>query len=862
MRTIETNCLTGSVRKRNLTLYSLMTLLILFFSTNVMSQSTISFPTSCTSKDLTLLKASLPAPAGNRCACSGDRSLILGIHNGTGSTRTSFALWGTLVRKNASGTVLSSDQIFACAGPIPPTGDYFLNATTIRINGGLVATGPGGYPVIHIECGQSLDILDMHLAWTAATPSSTCDLLYNNPSTINPKCGTQDIIHVDLGVDGSFDNTPATCSTQGKIKVTPFGGIPPYEVSLDGSAFQGVPTNTGFYQFSGVSAGTHSVVIRDNTSKPEAERCSNTKTPSVDAPAAVTADAGTDFTKTCSTNPNGKQIGETSVSGFTYSWAPTTGLSNASISNPTANPTSTTTYTVTKTNGTTGCFSTDEVIVTVDLTAPTPGISVNRSTVTCTNPSATLTASGGASYLWSTGETTTSITVSPTSNTTYSVTATGANGCTASTNQLITVDKAAPTPGISVNRSTVTCTNPSATLTASGGASYLWSTGETTTSITVSPTSNTTYSVTATGANGCTASTNQLITVDKAAPTPGISVNRSTVTCTNPSATLTASGGVSYLWSTGATTTSITVSPTSNTTYSVTATGANGCTASTNQLITVDKAAPTPGISVNRSTVTCTNPSATLTASGGASYLWSTGETTTSITVSPTSNTTYSVTATGANGCTASTNQLITVDKATPTFKVCITQPTLCNRGSLTIIPDVTGNYRYSIDGSTFFTANTTNFIITNGANATFSNLLTGDVTGVQIQNNTSGCPSATVSCSSLSSNLASSCTSAGVTNKVQEESLVLTAEPTVKAYPNPFNDRVKFVINSPAAGNGSLEVYNVMGQRVKTVYQGRINAGNQSYELVIPKKQQETLIYILRVDGKKVTGKLLQLNN
>jgi hypothetical protein len=714
MRTIETNCLTGSVRKRNLTLYSLMTLLILFFSTNVMSQSTISFPTSCTSKDLTLLKASLPAPAGNRCACSGDRSLILGIHNGTGSTRTSFALWGTLVRKNASGTVLSSDQIFACAGPIPPTGDYFLNATTIRINGGLVATGPGGYPVIHIECGQSLDILDMHLAWTAATPSSTCDLLYNNPSTINPKCGTQDIIHVDLGVDGSFDNTPATCSTQGKIKVTPFGGIPPYEVSLDGSAFQGVPTNTGFYQFSGVSAGTHSVVIRDNTSKPEAERCSNTKTPSVDAPAAVTADAGTDFTKTCSTNPNGKQIGETSVSGFTYSWAPTTGLSNASISNPTANPTSTTTYTVTKTNGTTGCFSTDEVIVTVDLTAPTPGISVNRSTVTCTNPSATLTASGGASYLWSTGETTTSITVSPTSNTTYSVTATGANGCTASTNQLITVDKAAPTPGISVNRSTVTCTNPSATLTASGGASYLWSTGETTTSITVSPTSNTTYSVTATG----------------------------------------------------------------------------------------------------------------------------------------------------ANGCTASTNQLITVDKATPTFKVCITQPTLCNRGSLTIIPDVTGNYRYSIDGSTFFTANTTNFIITNGANATFSNLLTGDVTGVQIQNNTSGCPSATVSCSSLSSNLASSCTSAGVTNKVQEESLVLTAEPTVKAYPNPFNDRVKFVINSPAAGNGSLEVYNVMGQRVKTVYQGRINAGNQSYELVIPKKQQETLIYILRVDGKKVTGKLLQLNN
>jgi len=72
----------------------------------------------------------------------------------------------------------------------------------------------------------------------------------------------------------------------------------------------------------------------------------------------------------------------------------------------------------------------------------------------------------------------------------------------------------------------------------------------------------------------------------------------------------------------------------------------------------------------------------------------------------------------------------------------------------------------------------------------------------------------------------------------------------------------MKFVINSPAAGNGSLEIYNVMGQKVKTVYQGRINAGNQSFELTIPKKQQQTLIYMLRVDGKKVTGKLLQLNN
>jgi PKD repeat protein len=90
---------------------------------------------------------------------------------------------------------------------------------------------------------------------------------------------------------------------------------------------------------------------------------------------------------------------------------------------------------------------------------------------------------------------------------------------------------------------------------------------------------------------------------------------------------------------------------------------------------------------------------------------------------------------------------------------------------------------------------------------------------------------------------------------------VVAESGPTVKAYPNPFNDRVKFVLNSPVTGNGTLEVYNIMGQKVKTVYQGHIKAGDQSFDLVISKKQQSTLIYVFRVGDKKVTGKLLQMN-
>ena len=82
----------------------------------------------------------------------------------------------------------------------------------------------------------------------------------------------------------------------------------------------------------------------------------------------IQINAGEDFTKTCTLNPNGKQIGETPVTGFTYSWSPITGLDNPNIGNPTANPSVTTTYTVTKTNTASGCFGKDDVVVTVNNT--------------------------------------------------------------------------------------------------------------------------------------------------------------------------------------------------------------------------------------------------------------------------------------------------------------------------------------------------------------------------------------------------------------------------------------------------------------------------------------------------------------
>jgi hypothetical protein len=84
--------------------------------------------------------------------------------------------------------------------------------------------------------------------------------------------------------------------------------------------------------------------------------------------------------------------------------------------------------------------------------------------------------------------------------------------------------------------------------------------------------------------------------------------------------------------------------------------------------------------------------------------------------------------------------------------------------------------------------------------------------------------------------------------------------ELAVTTYPNPYSNKVKFTIANPTAGQGSLEVFNMLGQKVKTVYQGHMTAGNQIYDLNVPGAQHSSLIYILRVGDKRITGKLMQL--
>ena len=82
----------------------------------------------------------------------------------------------------------------------------------------------------------------------------------------------------------------------------------------------------------------------------------------------------------------------------------------------------------------------------------------------------------------------------------------------------------------------------------------------------------------------------------------------------------------------------------------------------------------------------------------------------------------------------------------------------------------------------------------------------------------------------------------------------------SVSASPNPYTDKVRFVIKSPYSGKASLEVYNMLGQKLHTVFEGHVQAGvSQTIEYRVPDIYRSTLIYQFRQAGKVETGKLLR---
>jgi len=323
--------------------------------------------------------------------------------------------------------------------------------------------------------------------------------------------------------------------------------------------------------------------------------------------------------------------------------------------------------------------------ITIYPTPATPQVNVVNNcgnSVLSTTAGKLLTARPIGELLWSTGETTESITV--TTAGTYTVTQT-INGCASAAGSGTAAPIATPsTPVVNVVNN---CGNSVLSTTAAG--SLLWSTGETTSSITV--TTAGTYRVTQT-LNACTSAAGSGIAAPLTSlPAPEVSVVNN---CGSSVLSTTAAG--SLLWSTGETTSSITV--TSAGTYTVTQT-LNTCTSAAGSGTAAPIATPsTPDVNVVNN---CGNSVLSTTATGN--LLWSTGETTSSITVNTSG--TYTVTQT-VSGCSSASGSGIATPNPQPSVPIIKVDN---NCGFTILSTTATGNLLWS-------TGSTSNAIIVRSA--------------------------------------------------------------------------------------------------------------------------------------------------
>jgi len=365
---------------------------------------------------------------------------------------------------------------------------------------------------------------------------------------------------------------------------------------------------------------------------------------------------------------------------FTYQWSPTTGLSNPNIANPIATPTTLPiTYTLTVGGGCVTITSSDDTVRISSGPPPNAGVPTATPPQVCSGQSSLVVLGGNNSnqIQWQVstnatnwfnvaGGTNDSLNTGPMGSSLYYqaiVTGSGwpGSGCGTAISPPVLVN-VIPSPLADAGANSTTCSGVCDTLTATGGVSYVWQPGNINTQqAIVCPGTTTTYTVTVTDANGCTATDNVTVSISVANVTasPDVSI------CSGNNTVLVGSGssGMTYSWSpsatlTGANSANPTASPTVTTTYIVTGTNSFGCTDVDSVTVTVT---PAPALIMSNDTALCSGGSATLTASGSSTYTWQPGNLSgSSVTVNPTTTTTYTV--------TGNNNNCISIDSVTVTI--------------------------------------------------------------------------------------------------------------------------------------------------------------------------------------------------
>jgi len=437
-------------------------------------------------------------------------------------------------------------------------------------------------------------------------------------------------------------------------------------------------------------------------------------------------------------------------------------------------------YYVTNTTGC-GSVNSNHIIVTVN---PLPVCYIGGDNSICAGETTNLCAPPGlAAYLWNTGATTQCITVSTAG--TYTLTITNANGCVSTCSKTVTLYAAPVASVITASGSTTFCAGGSILL--SGNVGGTWNTGSTAASLIVNASGD--YYVTNTTGCGSVNSNHIIVTVN---PLPVCNIGGDNSICVGESTTLCATAGyASYLWSTGATSSCISVSVSG--TYTVTITTASGCTSTCSKTVTVYPAPVLSVITASGPTTICSGENITL--SGNSGGIWNTGATTASITVNTSGD--YFVTSTTGCGSLTSNHIIVTVNPA----PICtITGDTCICVGEIVTLCAPTGFASY------LWSTGATTRCINVGTIGMYSVTVTDE----------NGC--------------SSTCyqeVTEGPFRLGAGNSTYNTGKLEVKVYPNPFNSTATFEFqNATSNAHVVIEIYNVMGTRINTLFNGDILKG------------------------------------
>jgi gliding motility-associated-like protein len=275
---------------------------------------------------------------------------------------------------------------------------------------------------------------------------------------------------------------------------------------------------------------------------------------------------------------------------------------------------------------------------------------VSNDTSLCGSQTVTLTASGGSAYTWSgdTLSTNSSITVTPLQNSTYYVQiSNGICSVTDTINVYVT-----PLPIAQIIGNDSICMGDSLTLTASGGSTFQWIQGSSSSnnSITVSPVVTTTYIIQVSNAPSCFDFDTLVVEVLNL-PSLSIYVANDSL-CLNQSTLLVASGANNYSWllSPIQNNDSVLIQPNQSSFYTVIGTDSLGCSNIDSVYVTV---LSNPSLSIVGNDSICNGQSTLLTAQGNGSFQWIAGASSasSSINVSPANTTLYVVQITDSLGC-------------------------------------------------------------------------------------------------------------------------------------------------------------------------------------------------------------------